>query len=38
LFAVWGSVAEDSLDVPGVVGGDYFFRYGFLGGETGWRC
>jgi len=36
LLAVWGSVAEDTLDVPGVVGGDDFFGYDLLGCETGW--
>lgn len=36
MLAVWGSVAEDSLDVPGVVGGDDFFGYDLLRGETVW--
>ena len=36
MLAVWGSVAEDTLDVPGVVGGDDFFGYDFLCCETGW--
>jgi len=36
LLALWGSVAEDTLDVPGVVGGDDFFGYDLLCGETGW--
>ena len=36
MLAVWSSVAEDTLDVPGVVGGDDFFGYDFLCCETGW--
>ena len=36
MLAVWSSVAEDTLDVPGVVGGDDFFGYDFWRGETGW--
>ena len=36
MLAVWSSVAEDTLDVPGVVGGDDFFGYDLLRGETGW--